>query len=287
MACERGVGGRPRAAASRAVCRRSRGLLLAGLLLTGCGGGPSREAIERSERQFQLAEALRSEGNVPAAIEHLLQALKLDPDNWRARILLGYVYMERGDYRQAEAHLRQGIAVLRRLHGPTGAAMAEARNVLGVALLHEGRLEEAIAVLRASARDVLNRSPHLAWGNLGLAYLEKGDQEAAERALRQAVRLQPRFCVGYFRLGRLRMAQRRWQEAEQAFTDAIEADPSCTKHYQEAWRRRAEVRARLGRRDEAIEDLERCIEMGPDTEHGRACRRLMEPAADSGEEAGQ
>ncbi len=282
MACERGADLRGPMVPRR---RLLPSLVLAGVLLIGCGGGPSEEAIERSERQFQLAEALRAEGNVAAAIEHLLEALKLDPDNWRAHVLLGYIFMERGDFEQAEAHLRKGIAVLRRLQGPTGAAMAEARNVLGVALLHEGRTDEAIEVLRASARDVLNRSPHLAWGNLGLAYMEKGDHDAAERALRQAVRMQPRFCVGYFRLGRLRMAQARWEEAEEAFTEAIEADPSCNRKYQEAWRRRGEVRARLGRREEAIEDLERCVEMGPETEHGKACRRLMEPTAEGGEEA--
>ncbi len=255
-------------------------------LAVACGSGPSEAAIERSRRQFQLAEALRSEGNVAAAIEHLLEALKLDPENWRARILLGYVFMERGDFQTAEEHLRAGIAVLVRLQGPTGAATAEARNVLGVLLVHQGRLEEAIEVLRASARDVLNRSPHLAWGNLGLAYLEQGDLDAAERALRQAVRMQPRFCVGYFRLGRLREAQRRLEEAEEAFTRALEADPSCMERYQEAWRRRGEARARLGRREEALQDLERCVEIAPRSEHGKACSRLMAPAGEQ-EAAGE
>ncbi len=252
----------------------------AALWSLGCGSGPSEEAIERSRRQFQLAEALRSEGNGAAAIEHLLEALRLDPENWRARILLGYIFLERGDFQAAEEHIRSGIQVLTRLQGPTGAAMAEARNVLGVVLIHEGRLEEAIEVLRASARDVLNRSPHLAWGNLGLAYLEQGDLAAAERALQQAVRMQPRFCVGYFRLGRLREAQHRLEEAEEAFTRALEADESCMQRYQEAWRRRGAVRARLGRREEAIQDLERCVEIDPRSEHGKACRRLMEPAED-------
>jgi hypothetical protein len=45
-----------------------------------------------------------------------------------------------------------------------------------------------------------------------------------------------------------------------------------------AWRLRGETRAHLGRRDEAISDFERCVELGEGTADGRACRGFLQGA---------
>jgi len=255
------------------------GLVAQGLL--ACGGGPSEEDVDRSIREFTLAVSLREEGNVPGAIEHLRVALSLDPDNARALVLLGYIHYQRGDLEAAEQYLRNGLAIL--VERPDMAAtLAEARNMLGVVLIRQERYDESIAVLTQSASDVLNRTPWYAWGNLGLAHYEKGDYPQAVEALSQAVRGEPRFCLGHFQLGRTFFAMERFQEAEEALTRALEADERCGRFFQDAWRLRGETRARLGLREEAITDFERCVELGAQSEAGRACRRFL----DSGHEGG-
>ncbi|MBW1761116.1 MAG: tetratricopeptide repeat protein [Deltaproteobacteria bacterium] len=50
---------------------------------------------ERSEREFKLAAALRSEGQTASAIEHLHIALELNSNNAEAHLLLGFIQMER------------------------------------------------------------------------------------------------------------------------------------------------------------------------------------------------
>jgi tetratricopeptide (TPR) repeat protein len=245
----------------------------AALVLAGCGG-TNAEEVERSMTEFQLAATMREEGNLPGAHEHLRRALELDPENGLAHVLLGYIFLERHEAVTAEGHIRKGIEILEQ-QPDMAASLSEARNMLGLALLEQERYDDAITVLTASAADLLNRAAYVAWGNLGLAHFEKGDYPQAIEALQQSVRSEPRFCVGHFRLGQTFFAMERFEEAEESLTHALEADERCGQVYQSAWKLRGEVRARLGKREEAVADFERCVEIGERTEDGRACQRLL------------
>ncbi len=249
------------------------------LVSTACPGrGPSSEDILRSRRELELAAALQQENNIPGAIGHLRTALDLDSENAEAHLLLGLIhFMNRNNAPLAEEHARRGVEILiqQERHGST---LAEARNILGTILIARGKYDEAIDILERSAMDDMNTSPHLAWGNLGLAYLEAGRPADAVEPLEAAVRIQPRFCVGYHRLGRAYYELDDMERAEAALIQALEADETCADNpmLQNAWRLRGEVRARLGHRDEALSDLERCVALGMRTEDGAACQRLLD-----------
>ncbi len=250
--------------------------LLIPLTMTACGGrGVSAEDVERSMAEFRLAATLHEEGNTPAAMERLNAAIEFDPDNAEAYVLLGYILLERRAFDQAEESLRKGIEVLERREENVGGTLPEAHNMLGLALLEQDRYEESIDEFERSASDMLNRQPWNAWGNLGLAYFEKGDLSESATALRQAVEIQPQFCVGHYLLAQTYFAQDQFDDAETAATSAIESNEHCAG-YQSAFKLRGEVRARLGKRDEAISDLERCVELDGDNEDGMACRRLLD-----------
>ncbi|MBX3246428.1 MAG: tetratricopeptide repeat protein [Myxococcales bacterium] len=248
-----------------------------GALGPGCFRGPSTADIDRSRRELELAAALHEEQNIPGAIGHLRQALELDPGNAEAHLLMAVIQAQRGNTPSAEEHARQGVDTLVR-EDRRGATLAEARNVLGNILLARGKFEEATTTLYAAASDEMNTAPHLAWGTLGRAYLEWGRPGEAIEPLRNATQIQPRFCVGYHFLGRALFELDRLRDAEEALVQALEADPSCSDapQLQNAWRLRGEVRARLGRRTDAIADLERCAALAPDTADGRACQRLLD-----------
>lgn len=250
-------------------------LLTAPALLACGGGGPSGEEIERSRREFQLAAALREEGSIPGAIDRLRAALELDPENAEAHLLMGFIQMEpRHNYALAEEYLAEGIELLI-AQERSATTLAEARNVYGLCLLELDRAEEAAVVLRAAAMDELNVAPHLAWGNLGLAYMRQGDDTAALEALVESVRVQPRFCVGYYRMAQIHFEAESYPQAEEMANLAIGADEMCTERYQEAYQLRGEIRARLGHSDEAVEDFERCVEIGANSAAGQACQRLL------------
>lgn len=250
--------------------------LAMGCATTSAAGTPDGE---RSFREFQLAAGLRDEGQTAAAIEHLRKALDLDPSNAEAHLLLGFIQMERADYQNAEEHLSTGIKLLEK-QKRGGSTLAEARNIYGLCLIELGRYDDAILVLRESATDELNTAPHLAWGNVGLAQLRQGEYQEAVKSTMEAVRIQPRFCVGYYTMGQALWHLQQLQDAERALVSAIEADESCSndRRLQGAWRLRGEVRARLGHRRDAVADLERCVELDPYSNDGRMCQALLEDA---------
>jgi len=232
---------------------------------------------ERSDRELQLAGALRTEGQTANAISHLHIALDLNPNNAEAHLLLGFIQMERRDYQKAEDELRTAIKLLEKQKSG-GSALAEARNIYGLCLMELTRYDDAAVVLRQSATDELNTAPHLAWGNLALAQLELGEYQEAVKSTMEAIRLQPRFCVGYYTMGKALWHLQQLQDAEHALDSAINADPSCASstQLQGAWRLRGEVRARLGHRQDAVADLEQCVELDPYSNDGRMCQSILE-----------
>lgn len=262
----------------------------------GCAGGPSEEDIQRSEAEYQLAVGLLGESNVAGAYEHLTESIRLDPDNAEAHLLLGNLQLFRANYASAEASFREAIAANDRLaRSGIPALRSDALNSLGVLYIHQSRLDEAVDVLSESAADPLNHTPHLAWGNLGWARFERHEYSEALVALDQALRAQPGFCVGWYRLGQVYFAmgeagagatapdgaatgdgEDSYIHADEALTHAIEVESEECQQMQDAWLLRGRARQILGRGDDAVADYERCVELDRSTESGRACAELLD-----------
>lgn len=270
---------------------------MACLAAPGCGSGPSEEEVQRSEAEYQLAVGLLGESNVAGAYEHLTEAIRLDPDNAEAHLLIGNLRLFRADYAGAEASFREAIAANERLRtSGIPALRSDALNSLGVLYIHQGRLDEAVEVLSESAADPLNHTPHLAWGNLGWARFERHEYSEALVALDQALRSQPGFCVGWYRLGQVYFAmgdvaregeaadggEGSYAHADEALTHAIDVESAECRQMQDAWLLRGRARARLERDEDSIADFERCVELDGSTESGRACAAFLDDGGGGG-----
>lgn len=251
------------------------------LTLCACGGAssgapPGADPTRMSVTEYDVARDLWLSKHRPReALEHALRAVELDEDNAEAAHLVALLYLDfcsrsptECQLKQAESHARQALRARPEFR--------EARNTLGVILIHAGQYPQAIEVLLPLSQDILYTTPENAWGNLGWAYLESGQLERAIDALKRAVAAQPLFCVGNYRLGIAYERKKQLNASLEALTRALETEHPGCKAMQAAYAARARVSIQLGRGDAARRDLAECTRLGKATNFGKECASIAQ-----------
>src|SRR5436190_2999596 len=198
---------------------------------------------------YNLAIALRANGETDRAIAHYRQAVTLRPDYAEAHYNLGRILVEKGELNEAIAHYEKALNV--------NPADAEAHNNLGIALLRIGRVDEAIvhyqkalaiqpdyadascnlasALLSKGDMDGaidyylagLARSPNYAEAqyNVANALLRKGRIDEAIDHYQKALGLQPENADAHTNLGSALLEKGRPQDAISQYRDALQVAP--------------------------------------------------------------
>ena len=139
-----------------------------------------------------------------------------------------------------------------------------ARNNLGVALKHRGRVEDAIEQYKT----VIQTDPKFAeaYGNLGAAYHSQGRVEDAIEQLEFAAKAGGSNAYFYHHLGVIEFHRKNYREALKHFKKAVSRDGSLA----EARYYIGEVYMKLGNRKKAIEAYEKTLEVDPNYLSARA-----------------
>lgn len=238
----------------------------------GCGAGAAQPADPRSTAIYDLAADSFKKGQLREALAKVDEALEIDGDNADAAYLGSIVllqFCERDEtssdcrYANAEKYAKRALT--------SNPMLRDAKNALGVILVHEKKYDEAISVLKPLAEDILYGSPEKSWGNLGWAYMMKGQHNEAIEALRRSVASQPSFCVGNLRLGQAYEKKGELSAAKEALTRAVETKkPGCDR-LQEAFDLRARISLKQGNKEAAIPDLQKCRELADKSSVGQKC----------------
>lgn len=128
---------------------------------------------------------------------------------------------------------------------------------------------------RAANSDVYTER-YSALGNLGWAYLQGGDPVQAMTELRQALLINPDFCVARYRLAMAYLKVNRPQDAKREIDQVLE-DPRCP--IQDAHRVLGQAQLRLGDPDKAREAFLACVAAAPESCLAKECARRLEPMA--------
>lgn len=248
--------------------------------LCGCAGAHGSGAGDTdkmSNAEYDLARDAFEKQKLREALDHVDKALEHDSENVDAAylgavIMLAFCALDTKstDCRFAAAERYARAA----LQGDD--PMRDAKNALGVILVHQRRYDEAIEVLKPLAEDIIYGSPEKAWGNLGWAYLEAGRVNEAIAALKRSVAAQPAFCVGHYRLGLAYQKKGEHAAARQSFTTAVTIEEGSCERLQEAFWARSASLLHLGAKAAAEKDLERCRELAPQTPVGKQCGRKLQ-----------
>jgi eukaryotic-like serine/threonine-protein kinase len=183
------------------------------------------KAYDAYLRGQDLVEYFDQPDKLEAARRHFEEALKSDPDYPLA--IAGLSWVEGQIYRNIEAtpdHLQRAEQFAQRALA-VGPGLAQTHIALGTILADKYDYAGAAREFRTATE--LEPENAYAWDLLSwaLAYEQPPEGAAAEKAVREAIRLQPSFHEAYYHLGRALLAQRRYPEAIAAFEHARELNP--------------------------------------------------------------
>jgi tetratricopeptide (TPR) repeat protein len=221
---------------------------------------------------------------VYASVESIwIDALKKNPDNFRAKTDYSKVLIDLGRYDEAiklcqeildswptflDAHCTYGSALF--ALGRYSEAAEQYEKVLAVkgdipeyhydygnALYQLRRFEEAALQYELS----LKLSPYSAetHNNLGMALSKRGQDEEALRHYQAAIELDPDFALPYRNYGNVLVGRGKTEEAIQLYQKAIAVDPADAENHNNL----GSAFVRKGLIDEAIAEYKKTIELNP------------------------
>lgn len=157
-----------------------------------------------------------------AARRHFERALSYDPDYPAA--LAGLASVAVHTYRNFESD-REQLEVARTMAAralKNGPSLARAHVAAGEVCAIEYKYSEAAERFRDAIR--IQSDDPWTWDSLSwvLGYQQPPDGVAAEKAAREAIRMQPQFSTAYYHLGRALTLQGRYDEAAAAFEHVSE-----------------------------------------------------------------
>ena len=239
-------------------------------------------ASGQRERAVELA---RSRGWIRAGLDYCeapnlpvshetaaLLAMLLEPDHADCLLAVGRSVGDDGLVRLGRLILRDRLERSRRpevreqatwylqyrLPATDPAKLAESLNVVGWRLQHRFKNPaEALAVFqKAIASD-----PAFSWPyhNIGRVYMDQNDHAQAREWLLKAVEVNPNHWRAQFSLGVATHRLQRYDEALAAYTRAAAMNPGdADTHANLGW-----VLLKLGRRTEAIRELQTAVQLDP------------------------
>lgn len=254
---------------------------------------------------YENATRYVADGDYPAAIVELKNALQHSPGHVPSRVLLGRAYLHSGDATSAEKEFalaltygadetlvlaplgnalllqRKHEEILKRVRSldPVVDASAEIQAIRGQALMELGRLDEAEAAFRSAAWAAPGHVEPL----LGVAsvLMARGKVAEAAELIGEAVRLAPQDPEVWFRKSQLELMTGDEPAARELLDRVISAAP----HHLRARLSRAALRMRSGDAKGARDDADYILETNPRDTHAVLLSAQANARLGQGEEA--
>ncbi len=227
---------------------------------------------EAAPVRVETARLFREMGRLEPATEEAREAVRLNPDNADAHLILAQLYQMQAVGPEAEAIIRKAAAEFEevaRLRPDDGQSILNLASIYGQLQEHP---EAARAWERYLALDPGNFEAHV---QRGTHLLLAGRSAEAEAVLRTALELQPDSARAYQILGEIAERSEQAEQAIDYFRKALEAEPGNIRVHLAL----GDVLQQQGRSEEALAEAAAVLEADPHNRfaldlQGRALRDL-------------
>lgn len=164
-------------------------------VLVGCAA--SKEMLQKSDGYYQEGIASLPTDRQKAFVS-FQKSIQMNPENKDAHYALGHIYASQGKLAQAEESFKAAIAI--------DDTFSEAYNYLGQVLVSQNRWEDAIKAYRHALSNPLYATPDKARFNLGVALVHEGKLQLAMEMFEDALTVNPPNvppALTYFELGKV------------------------------------------------------------------------------------
>ncbi len=208
---------------------------------------------------WKKAQQLIKENDRRAAIIELRNALQEQPNSIDARLLLGELYYQDGNLPAAEKELNKA----RELKAPK----ARWQKLLGRTWLSTYQPQKVLEhITEVSSDPTPMRAEALALR--GLAVLQQGSIEDAEKVLLQATSLQATQADASYGLAQIARLRNDLDKAETLVQQGIKSDPTLVNNFL----LETELQVLRGQREEAIKTINKAVELSPNDARIRLAR---------------
>ena len=277
-------------------------LLWSAAAATGCAGRRDKDDADppgesQADKHYDVAVGSFHNGMFADAKLQLDKALASDPEHADSHYLRGVLLLNEGktivdaiEYEQclvddASLQQRSRAELLHReasksfesaagFYKEGAAGRGRALNSMSVVDLFFHDNDRAISHAEAALGEQFYTDRYSALSNLGWAHYQEGDLVSATASLRQAVLINPDYCVGHYRLAQVYLDTGLTENALEHSVKVMESE-RCP--IQDAYRIAGVARLRLGQDADAQEAFRKCVEIAPRSCLAADCDRLLGP----------
>lgn len=174
----------------------------------------SKADAERARLHLQIGTGYLTQGLYPQAMNELLKAERLNPNDPAILNNLGLAYQVRGRLKKAEEKFREALK--------KEPGFSDAKNNLARVLIDQKQIDPAIKLLQQVEGDLTYPHAEKTFANLGMAYFEQGSYKRAEEYLLRSLEIQREACTASNYYGRALQQQNRLEQAAEALDKAVE-----------------------------------------------------------------
>jgi len=295
---------------------RSRGAIVTGLALAfglttvvaaGCAarnelgpdGAKRSDQEPAADKHYRVALGSFHNSMLEDAKIQLNKALATDDEHPESHYLLGVIYLAEGKSMivalEGEICLTDEAAEMQRMRADDlhrkahdefaraaelfetdAAGRGRALNSMSVVSLYFEDYDTAIEEAHSALEVQFYSERYSALANLGWAFYGRGDMIEAMTELREALMLNPDFCVGQYRLAQVYLDYDLHDKAADVVQSVLENE-RCP--IQDARRIAGVARMRLGHADAANDAFMECVSMAPRSCLAEECRRFQQLAS--------